>query len=178
VARCKAKTKGGKRCRRQPPAGGDRCAVHDDRQLDGCTPEVQERVCHALRAGAHMEQAAAYASVHRATIYRWLMRGESDDAPQRFRDFAATVSEAESGFEIASLALIARAGDEHWQARAWLLERRHPKRWGRRKSLELSGPDGEPIRLDALGLNPRLLDDDELELAARLYAKAGVHRDP
>jgi hypothetical protein len=176
MARCTAKTKGGKRCRRRPPAGGDRCAVHDDRQLDGCTPEVQERVCQALRAGAHMEQAAAYAGIDRSTVYRWRMRGEADNAPQRFRDFAAAVGEAEAGFEIASLALIARAGDEHWQARAWLLERRHPKRWGRRKALELSGPDGEPIQLDALGLNPSLLNDDELEVAARLYAKAGIRR--
>jgi hypothetical protein len=110
--RCTATTKAGKRCRRRPAAGGGRCAVHSGGQLDGLTPAVQERVCQALRAGAHMEQAATFAGVHRATVHRWLARGESDDAPERFRDFAAAVREAEAGFEIASLALIARAGDE------------------------------------------------------------------
>jgi hypothetical protein len=177
VAKCTAKTKAGKNCRRRPDPGGDRCAVHvHDRQLDGCTPEVQERVCQALRAGAHMEQAATYAGVHRATVYRWLARSESDQAPQRFRDFAAAVHEAEAGFEIASLALIARAGDEDWRARAWLVERRHPRRWGRRKALELSGPDGEPIQLDALGLDTHKLTDAELDTLAGFYAKAGRGR--
>jgi hypothetical protein len=177
AARCTAKTKAGKRCRRRPAPGGDRCAVHDDdRQLDGLTPEVHERVCQGLRDGGHMEQAAAYAGVHRATVYRWLARGESDDAPQRFRDYAAAVGEAEAGFEIASLALIARAGDEDWRARAWLVERRHPRRWGRRKALELSGPDGEPIQLEALGLDWHRLSDEELDFVARLYAKAGRGR--
>jgi hypothetical protein len=177
ATKCTAKTKAGKRCRRRPTPGGNRCAAHDDdRQLDGLTPEVQESVCQALRAGAHMEQAATYAGVHRATVYRWLARGEADDAPQRFRDFAAAVREAEAGFEIASLALIARAGDEDWRARAWLVERRHPRRWGRRKALELSGPDGEPIQLEALGLDWHRLSDEELDFVAQLYAKAGRRR--
>jgi hypothetical protein len=174
--RCTATTKAGKRCRRRPAAGGGRCAVHSGGQLDGLTPAVQERVCQALRAGAHMEQAATFAGVHRATVHRWLARGESDDAPERFRDFAAAVREAEAGFEIASLALIARAGDEDWRARAWLVERRHPRRWGRRKALELSGPDGEPIQLEALGLDWHRLTDEELDFVAQLYAKAGRGR--
>jgi hypothetical protein len=176
AAKCTAKTKAGRRCQRKPAAGADVCAVHNGAQLDGCSPDVQERVCQALRAGAHMEQAATYAGVHRATVYRWLARGEADDAPERYRDFAAAVREAEAGFEIASLALIARVGDEDWRARAWLVERRHPRRWGRRKALELSGPDGEPIQLEALGLDTHKLTDDELDTLAGFYAKAGRGR--
>jgi hypothetical protein len=177
MARCTATTKAGKRCKRKPAAGARVCRAHDGTQLDALTAPVQERLCQALRAGAHMEQAATYAGVHRATVYRWLARGEPDDAPRRFHDFAAAVREAEAGFEIASLALIARAGDEDWRARAFLLERRHPRRWGRRKALELSGPDGEPIQLDALGLDWHRLSDDELDFVAALYAKAGRGRE-
>jgi hypothetical protein len=176
MATCAAKTKAGKRCRRKPAAGGDVCRAHGGAQLDGLTPEVQDTLCQALRAGAHMEQAATYAGVHRSTAYRWVARGEADDTQQRFRDFAAAVREAEAGFEIASLELISQAGDDDWRARAWLIERRHPRRWGRRKALELSGPDGEPIQLDALGLDWHRLSDEELDFVAQLYAKAGRGR--
>jgi hypothetical protein len=140
MATCAAKTEAGKRCRRKPAAGGDVCRAHGGAQLDGLTPEVQDTLCQALRAGAHMEQAATYAGVHRSTAYRWVARGEADDTQQRFRDFAAAVREAEAGFEIASLELISRAGDDDWRARAWLIERRRPRRWGRRKALEVVGP--------------------------------------
>lgn len=118
MARCTAKTKVGRRCRRTTADGADVCRAHDGTQLDGLTPEVQERLCEALRAGAHMAEGAIYGGVHRTTVYRWLARGEGDGAPRRFRDFAAAVREAEAGFEIKSLELIARAGDEDWRARA------------------------------------------------------------
>ena len=36
-----------------------------------------------------------------------------------------------------------------WRASAFYLERVHPKRWGRRQAIEVSGPEGGPIGIDA-----------------------------
>lgn len=36
-----------------------------------------------------------------------------------------------------------------WRASAFYLERVHTKRWGRRQTVEVSGPDGGPIGVDA-----------------------------
>ena len=50
--------------------------------------------------------------------------------------------------QAAQAAGIARSTLQAWLARtAWLIERRHPSRWGRRTSHELSGPEGGPIEV-------------------------------
>ena len=42
------------------------------------TPELQERICTAIRAGAPPETAAIYAGVAARTYYRWMARGERE----------------------------------------------------------------------------------------------------
>lgn len=42
--------------------------------------------------------------------------------------------------------------DPEWRALAWRAERRFTSRWGQRGSLEVSGPDGGPIELEARGV--------------------------
>ena len=40
---------------------------------------------------------------------------------------------------------IMRAGDVDWKAWAWFLERRYPKRWGRKDTAIHENPDGTPL---------------------------------
>jgi len=104
------------------------------------TPAVEERIARAIRAGNYPEVAARHAGVHPSTYYRWLERGGLDgDAPEDdpYRRFRAEVERALADAEAAEVALIAQAARSgSWQAAAWLLERRHPDRWGRRARLE------------------------------------------
>jgi transposase len=92
------------------------------------TPEVQERIVTALRAGNYRETASRHAGISYMTFRRWEMKGEA-------------IKKAEADAEVRDLELISKAAEEQWQAAAWKLERKYPQRWGRRDAtkLELSG---------------------------------------
>lgn len=114
------------------------------------TPEVQERIVSAIRAGNYLETAAAYAGVNQSTLHRWVARGKEEDAPEEFREFCEAVERARAEAEVRTVALIQQAAPNSWQAAAWYLERSHPKRWARREKVEMSGPEGGPITLQGL----------------------------
>lgn len=53
----------------------------------------------------------------------------------------------------------------------WRLERRHPARWGRRSSIEVTGPDGGPLELTTEERADRLAQDAALFLQGAAAAK-------
>jgi hypothetical protein len=135
------------------------------------TAARRQRIVAAARLGAHREQAALAASISRATLQAWLAKGETEGAPDRFRDFARAVREAEAEAELEALRSIERAAvDGDWRAKCWLLERRWPDRWGRRTRHEVSGPYGEPLELELpAGLGDLAkLSDRELDELGKL----------
>ena len=72
------------------------------------TPDVQKRLCDALRAGNTRQAAAAYAGVHRSQFYRWLERGEKAKRG-KFRDFRDTATRAENAAEVRCVAVLQKA---------------------------------------------------------------------
>lgn len=109
-------------------------------------PEVEERIIKALLAGSHVATAARCAGLSPSTFHRWIERGDptrTRAADRPYRKFRARVEQTLAEAEVRQLVLIDRAGKTHWRARAWLLERRHPERWGRRAA---SRPDETPAR--------------------------------
>jgi transposase len=122
------------------------------------TPEVQDRIVNALRAGNYVETAASLAGVGRASIYRWLDRGRSaiereeagetlSDDDQRYAEFAHEVDEARASAMARNVTLVNTAAQTTWQAAAWWLERTNPQMWGRHLRAEVSGPDQGPIQV-------------------------------
>jgi len=122
------------------------------------TPEVQDRIINALRAGNYVETAAQLAGVGRASIYRWIDKGQSaidreeqgeelnaDD--ERYAEFARGVEEARASAMARNVALVNTAAQTTWQAAAWWLERTNPQMWGRHLRAEVSGPDQGPIQV-------------------------------
>src|SRR5678815_1727953 len=99
------------------------------------TPEVQEAICKALRAGNYRETAAQAAGIHRHTLRNWIIRGEAGEAP--FAEFLAAAEKAEAMGERRLLREI-RKGVDGWQARSWSLERRWPSRWSGRVRVTVS----------------------------------------
>ena len=104
------------------------------------TKKVVEKICEGIRIGLQYEQAAIRAGIDYATFKRWKARGDTENRGM-YHEFCATLKEAEIQGESFLLANIQSQGTglaKHkgqWQALAWILERRHPKRW--------SSPDSE-----------------------------------
>jgi len=126
------------------------------------TPAVSERIVQALRAGNYAEPACRSAGISASTYYRWLERGETE-ADGIYHEFSEAIRQAEADAEVHAVALLRRAMPNDWRAALAYLERRHPSRWRRHTSTELTGPDGGPIRTQAVDLSS-LTDADLAEL--------------
>lgn len=141
--------------------------------------EVKDKLVTALRGGNYMETAAAWAGVNRATVYRWLERGdraaEKHDAgetlteqEQLFLDLRNEVDEARAAAMVRNISLIQQAAQTSWQAAAWWAERSAPHMWGRMVRTEVSGPNQGPLRVnvsmdDLETLVQNILTEDEDE---------------
>jgi hypothetical protein len=87
------------------------------------TPDVQTRICAAVRLGATFEMASHAAGVSYDTMHR-MMTSEPE--------FGAAVKRAEAEGALVWLRKIERAAtDGEWRAAAFLLERRYPQHYGK-----------------------------------------------
>lgn len=138
------------------------------------TPELQERIISAIRAGNYMETAAAYAGISKDTLYRWLKQGaRAKSGP--YKRFSDAIAQAMAQSEVRDVAVIHKAAETEWTAAAWRLERKYPERWGRRQKVEaqVSGPGGGPVEVTAT-VNLAALTDEELEQLEQLATKASA----
>lgn len=90
---------------------------------------VRARILTAIEAGASRRTAALAAGVGRSTLLRWLAEGRAGVEP--FASFEAEVAAAEARCELACIATVQAASPKTWQAAAFLLERKWPRRWAR-----------------------------------------------
>jgi len=95
------------------------------------TPEVHEMVVAAIRAGNYMETAAAFAGVHKATLYTWLKRGTNTKKSTVYSRFHDAIKKALAEAEVRDIQTILAAAETQWQAAAWHRERMSPNKWGR-----------------------------------------------
>lgn len=129
------------------------------------TPELGAEIVKFIRAGNYLETAARSHGVGKTTLYGWLARGRKGEEP--FAEFADAVERAAGDAESMHVALISKASQKGaWQASAWWLERRFPKRFGRK--LELSGDADAPIQT----LNLSKLSVEQLKEMKALRAAA------
>lgn len=107
------------------------------------TPELQRAICDNITAGLNQQDAAELAGVPPSTFYYWLKRGELEQnrlaqAPRAkprpketpFLEFLESVKKAQIDFKLTQVKNVEQAAPQHWQASAWLLERRFPKEYG------------------------------------------------
>lgn len=141
------------------------------------TLDVRERIIGAIRSGAYNETAAAYAGIGERTFYRWLAQADEDEKAgidleaSDFRQFRQAVEKAQAEAELEHILVIRNAAKGkptadgvpgtpgQWQAAAWMLERKHPGRYGRR--LVSTAP-------------PTPTDDDKPRKEGRTYRIAGL----
>jgi hypothetical protein len=111
------------------------------------TPEIQEQIVKAIKAGNYIETAAAYAGIAKDTLYNWLKEGARSESGA-LREFSDAVENALAFGEMRDLQRIDQAATAgQWQAAAWRLERRFPKKWGRQERHEISGEGGGALKV-------------------------------
>lgn len=108
------------------------------------TPDLQERIVQAIRAGNYAQVAAAYVGISHQTFYNWLRWGEEQGEGKYFEFFEA-VHAAQASAEVRAVTHIQKAMPDDWRAAATFLERRHPERWGRRNATEQQTKEGGRI---------------------------------
>jgi len=94
----------------------------------------------AIQSGLNVTEACIAAEIARDTYYRKIKRDKI---------FAGKVERAEVEYEQLLLLSIRKAGLDpaKWTAHAWLLERKHPDRWGLKQSIEHKGNVDDPLRI-------------------------------
>lgn len=70
-------------------------------------------------------------------MLRWIARGR-EQSRGIYRDLVDALVKAEAQSEILAVARIRKAGEVHWTATAWWLERRYPERWARGQDRQLA----------------------------------------
>jgi len=132
------------------------------------TPEVQERIVAAIRAGNFPEPAARSAGVSPATYYRWMRLGREEQAGPH-RDLREAVRRAEGEAEVHAIAVIRKQMPGDWRAALAYLERRHAERWGRSAAEERARARPRARRH---GIDLRVLTDGELAELRRIHEEA------
>lgn len=119
------------------------------------TPQVQERLLHAVRLGLDKTLCCKYAGISVESLRQWQLRGErghAKDAPYVEFLAAFTRAEAETAARWAAVIEKAVVGDAKanvppdWRAAAWKLERRYPAAFGK-SAVEVTGAEGGPLEI-------------------------------
>ncbi len=97
-------------------------------KLDDLTAQ---RIVAAVEKGLPRDTAAKLARIAPTTLYKYLRLGRAGDS--EYAQFAQRVKEAEAKGEAELLGILRTHAAETWQAAAWLLERRMPKKYALRK---------------------------------------------
>lgn len=140
-------TSGGrfKRVKRDPSNGPSMARRNGEHLL---TEELQAKLVNMIRAGAYAEVAARACGISKQTFYDWLLRGGRGEEP--FKNLADAVATSGAESEVRDVALVGKHAEHDWRAAAWRLERKHPKRYGRKDGLEITGNEDKPIVVQTL----------------------------
>lgn len=115
------------------------------------TPEVQEKIVSAIRAGNYAQVAARYAGIGETTFYAWMKRGR-EAKRGKFAEFQKAVKKAESDAEVRCVALMHKHMETNWTAAMTFLERKFPDRWARTNRITLDLNSLEILQ-DTLGVS-------------------------
>lgn len=144
------------------------------------TPALQRRIVANVKKGTHIEIAARAAGVSKATFYRWMDDGRDRPDPedptktivasQPYRDFRDAIEKAEADLEQSVvdryLTVSKQAAFGNASHMAGFLGRRFRGRWDPKQTVEISGPEGGPVKIEGTA-------DDRLAGALAALARTG-----
>lgn len=123
------------------------------------TPETQAKIIFSLASGNYIKTACESAGTTYECFRHWRSRWENDDpVAQEFNDFFVAVKKAVATGEENALRTVI-GGDTGWQGSAWFLERRFPKRWGKRDQVTVKSDTQEKPRITTPAYDPRQAEE-------------------
>ncbi len=137
------------------------------------TPEVEDGILRAIRAGASLIVAAGTQGVGENTVHEWMARGEGFDerpATEPYANFAKRVRLAQHETHARVVGTITRAALTSWEAaRAWL-RMRYPEQYAETLKMSVTlDVKAEAERIAAAnGMDPEvIMAEAEAILASR-----------
>lgn len=156
-------------------------------------PEIVDRVCESIKTGVPISQAAKSAGISPRMLDTWRQRGrEMEEGINEHDDIEELISEVQKGYldvhrrveeglhelMTESLVNIQKAGESHWQAAAWILERRFPKYYAHTNRIKFDMSNAQ-LMLDLIikEIVPFVPEDRHNELAdviEKMFIKLSV----
>ncbi len=133
--------------------------------------QIQDEIVKYIEAGNYVETASALAGIHKDTFYRWIKEGARSSKYCKFKRFSDAIKKAESKAEASGVVRVRYAGKQQWQAEAWFLERRFPRRWALKKQREIPIDKNEDNK-DISDYDLTKLSLAEVEMLKQLLEKA------
>jgi transposase len=109
------------------------------------TTRRKSAILRKMREGHYAKTAAETSGITEQTLYNWLKKGEDPEQYPEHAAFLEAYRRAEATAEGMAIEAIQDAFPNDWRAAMTYLERRHPDRWAKRQSVDVTS-SGEPIR--------------------------------
>lgn len=136
------------------------------------TPELMARTFELVEAGMNLDGVAYSVGINPTTFYRWMREGRyATEGP--YYEFFAGVKKGLATFGFFCFQQVA-SGRRDWRRYAWLLERKFPDRWGRRRLRMAARPRKRRRTMEELVAEAR----EKLGSAMEGPAGAGGRQDP
>lgn len=137
------------------------------------TPEVTDKFFEAIRKGARMNMAAAYAGVGYQTIRDWINRAKGtfkNDPEGKYAEFYDEFKRAKAERSLRWLSQLERAAQDHknFKAVIWLLENCDRENFGKNLYAKPAANTPPSVVNDSL--------ENGVERIAQLLERAGVQR--
>ena len=114
------------------------------------TKEMQDEIVKYVEMGNYLETACDMAGIDVHIVRRWIKAGTRKNPA--YEEFSTAIKKASAKAEIFLLSIIDNAAQSGiWQAAAWRLERKFPKKWGRwerdENEVEVTGDGAQQVRV-------------------------------
>lgn len=94
------------------------------------------KILRLVRGGNNIDDSALLSGISPTTLYAW---------KEKYPEFESALGEARAYYKRQHINNINDAGFKHWQASAWMLERKHWEEYGKRETIQHKIQDGAPL---------------------------------